>query len=196
MSSQYIVKIKTQMLQFRNCFIGLLMAMTVIAQAIAQSGAERESQERWAKAVDAYKKGDRDNSVPYFLIAAAAGLPDGAHAMGVVYEEGTVVPQNSKLAMKFFTCNAETGYLRSQLKLMRLYEDGVLVPKNLGEAYFWALIASSNAPGSSSSDIEYRNAIVMLRNGLAKKVGVATAEKIQKKAQAWKPVTKECYFKS
>ncbi len=172
------------------------MALTVSSQAIAQSGAERESQERWTKAVEAYKKGDRDNSVPYFLIAAAAGLPDGAHAMGVVYEEGTVVPKNSKLAMKFFTCNAETGYLRSQLKLMRVYEDGTLAPKNLGEAYFWSLIASSNVSISSSSDIEYRNAIVMLRNGLEKKVGITAAEKIQKKAQVWKPVIKECYFKS
>jgi TPR repeat protein len=98
--------------------------------------------------------------------------------------------------MKFFTCNAETGYLRSQLKLIIAYEDGVLVAKNLGEAYFWSLIASSSVSGSSSSDIETRNSIVALRNGLAKKVGIATAEKIQKKAQAWKPVAKECYFKN
>lgn len=184
------------MLLFRNSFISFLMALAITSHTYAQSGPERESQERWSRAVEAYKKGDRDNSVPYFLIAAAAGLPDGAHAMGIVYEEGTVVPKNSKLAMKFFTCNAETGYLRSQLKLMRAYDEGVLVPRNLDEAYFWSLIASSNVSGSSSSDIEYRNAIVTLRNGLEKKVGIATSEKIQKKAQAWKPVTKECYFKN
>ena len=182
------------MLQFRNCFIGLLLAMTVIAQAIAQSGAERESQERWAKAVDAYKKGDRDNSVPYFLIAAAAGLPDGAHAMGIVYEDGTLVPQNSKLAMKYFICNAETGYFKSQLKLVISYHDGVLVSKNLGEAYFWALIASANVSDLSPTDKETKSYVLIMRNGIAKKISNDVIEKMQKKAQVWKPSKKECYF--
>ncbi len=187
------------MFQLRNLFIGLLMALTVTSQTFAQSREERESQERWTKAVEAYKRGDRDNSVPYFLIAAAAGMPDGAHAMGIVYEEGTVVPQNSKLAMKYFICNAETGYLKSQLKLMRTYEDGVLVPKNLVEAYFWAVIAAANTDGllmDGKSDPAMKNAIVVIRNGLAKKLTIEAVQKTQNRAKVWKPQNKECFFES
>ena len=183
------------MLKLKQSILILLVMAALAPISRAEPETEHQFQEGWTKAVEAYRSGDRDNSIPYFMMAAAAGLPNGAHAMGVVYEDGTLVPQNSKLAMKYFTCNAETGYLRSQLKLITAYQEGVLVNKNLGDAYFWALIASANMSDISLSDKETKSFIVTIRNGLAKKIGNDSVEKIQRKAQIWKPFKKECYFK-
>lgn len=184
------------MLKFKQSILVLLVMAALAPISRAEPDTERESQERWTKAVEAYRNGDRDNSIPYFMISAYAGLPNGAHAMGIVYEDGTLVPQNSKLAMKYFICNAETGYFKSQLKLIITYHDGVLVSKNLGEAYFWALLASANVSNLSPSDKETKNYVLVMRNELAKKIDNAAIEKIQKKSQMWKPSKKECYFQN
>ena len=98
--------------------------------------------------------------------------------------------------MKYFICNAETGYFKSQLKLIITYQDGVLVSKNLGEAYFWALLASANVSNLSPSDKETKNYVLIMRNELAKKIDNAVIEKMQKKSQMWKPSKKECYFQN
>ena len=184
------------MLNFKHSILVLLIMVAIAPISGAQSVIDREHQEDWTKAVEAYKKGDRDNSIPFFMIAAYAGLPWGAHAMGIVYEDGTLVPQNSKLAMKYFICNAETGYFKSQLKLIISYQDGVLVPKNLGEAYFWALLASANVSDLSLSDKETKSYVLIIRNGIAKKISNDVIEKMQKKAQMWKPSKKDCYFQN
>ena len=182
------------MLNFKHSILVLLIMVAIAPKSGAQSVTDRDLQEDWSKAVEAYKKGDRDNSIPFFMIAAYAGFQHGAHAMGIVYEDGTLVPQNSKLAMKYFICNAETGYFKSQLKLMISYQDGVLVSKNLGEAYFWALIASANVSDLSPTDKETKSYVLIMRNGLAKKISNDVIEKMQKKAQVWKPSKKECYL--
>lgn len=180
------------MIRLKMLISALMVAMLLPTFAFAKSDQDIQYQRDWKMAVDAYKRGDKDNSVPYFMIDAGLGIPDGSHAMGVVYEEGVVLPQNSKMAMKYFACNAEAGYWKSQGKLAILYEDGVLVKRNLQEAYFWSLIVTSNIPPDSTPEL--KKSFITVRNHLSKKLSPEVVEKIQKKASAWTPTKKVCYF--
>ena len=178
-------------LQVRMLFMAIVCifscALTLSSYA-DDDGDAKKYQKDWKDAVQRYERGDYDRAVLEFGLSAAAGLPEGAHAMGVVYDEGKAYPRNLKLAFKYYLCAAEMGYARSQIKVALMYASGSGVDKNINDAYFWLLLASSN------KYTEDRSEVVSARDSIGKKVPASSREKAEFKALNWKPKPQTCLF--
>jgi TPR repeat protein len=85
---------------------------------------------------------DPREAVKWYKMAAEGGNPDAQVELGQRYEDGEAVEQNFKLAAEWFRKAAEhvpdlggAGQGRNQLGL--LYLEGLGVPRDYVQAYFW-----------------------------------------------------------
>jgi len=172
-------------------FLALIVTLCLSSNSFSQR-TEADYAKDWAEAVANYNKGNYSEAVAFFLISAASGIPEGAHAMGVAYHDGNAFPRNYELAFKYYECASEIGLFRSQVRLATYYLDGLGVQKNNEKAYFWLLLASSN----QFPDANILEAVKTIRDSTEKKLSTSLRAKIQQEANRWKPKKKEqCYFK-
>ncbi len=96
------------------------------------------------KGVAAYESGDFATALGEFRPLAEQGDADAQYNLGVMYEKGRGVPQDDKIALKWFTLSAEQGYARAQNNLGVMYYNGEGVIKDNVYAHMWGNIAASN----------------------------------------------------
>jgi hypothetical protein len=68
---------------------------------------------------------------------AEAGNTEAQYKLGKMYEEGLGVPQDSKLAAKWYLKAAEKGNGQAQYKMGTMYTRGRGVPRDIMEAAKW-----------------------------------------------------------
>ncbi len=87
-----------------------LCVIQLLTLALYVNANERvDAMRDWEKARIDYAEGRYDSAHAQFLIFAASGFKEGAHVMGIIYEEGKAVPRSMSLAMQYFECAASAG---------------------------------------------------------------------------------------
>ena len=64
--------------------------------------------------------------------------------LGVMYEDGTGVPQDYAAALKWYSLAANQGYALAQNNLAMMYENGTGILQNNVVAHMWYNLASAN----------------------------------------------------
>ncbi len=85
----------------------------------------------------AYYKGDHHRAHSIWLKEAVEGHAESQFALGALYTEGGVIPQDFSLAAKWFKKAAEQNIPDAQFNLAILHSQGLGVEKNLATAAHW-----------------------------------------------------------
>ena len=84
-----------------------------------------------------------DNAYPWFLKAAAQGLPDGSYAVSQILSNGTLaVPRDDAKAREYLAKAANRGYDTAQLDLGRWLVEGRGGPRDYVSGFGWTLRAA------------------------------------------------------
>ena len=131
-------------------------------------------------ATDAYKRKDYETAYKLFLPLAEQGNTQAQSNLGLMYDNGTGVPQDYKEAVKWYRLAAEQGDASAQYHLgIMHYNGGQGVPQDYALAHMWF-----NLCGSSEL---IRPGCVNKRNIVEKKMTPQQIEKAQEMAINWKP---------
>ena len=82
------------------------------------------------------------SSIDEIRTEAAQGDAKSQNRLGVMYDKGDGVRQDSGEAVKWFRKAADQGYAMAQFTLGGMYFQGEGVRENNGEAYMWTLLAA------------------------------------------------------
>jgi TPR repeat protein len=80
---------------------------------------------------------------------AAKGDAAAQNALGLRYATGDGVKPDEREAVNWFTRAANQGYIAAQSKLGSVYFRGRNIPQNLGQAYFWMVLARASGDENS-----------------------------------------------
>ena len=139
-------------------------------------GDEDDLQEGW----DAYDRKDYKTTLRLWLPLAEEGNAEAQVLLGMMYSNGTGVPQDYKEAVKWYRLSAEQEYSAAQYNLGIMYYIGKGVPQDYALAHMWF-----NLCGSSGDKECVEN-----RNKVENKMTKQQIEKAQEMARNWKPKKK------
>ena len=91
-------------------------------------------------AQSAYGRGDYKTA--YRLFMAARSNAEAQNTLGVMYEKGQGVPEDSKEAIMWLKRAADQGYAAARYNLGLKYDKGRGVPQDYGEAMMWYRLAA------------------------------------------------------
>ncbi len=106
------------------------------------------------KGVAAYESGDFATALGEFRPLAEQGDARAQFNLGVMYEKGRGVPQDDKIALKWFTLAAEQGYARAQHNLGLMYDKGEGVPQDYKTAVKWYELATEQGKSSAQNNLK------------------------------------------
>lgn len=96
--------------------------LTAIALSVLVSTAT--GAETFDDAAAAHERGDHTNAARLMLALAEQGDAKAQYALGVMYVQGSGVPQNDAQAMKWFQHAADQGDARARYNLGVMYSTG------------------------------------------------------------------------
>ena len=122
-----------------------------------------------------------DASMERLRALAYQGNAVAQFALGLLYNDGSGVPQDYAEALKWYRKAAEQGHADAQAMLGFVYDDGLGVPQDYVQAHKWYNIAASRF---STSEKEKRKRViaVLMRDRLATKMTPAQIAEAQKLA--------------
>src|SRR5438132_944176 len=132
----------------------------------------------------AYFRGDYATALRLFRPLADQGNTVAQFNLGVMYKDGTGVPQDYLEAVKWERLAADQGYADAQSNLGNMYYQGQGVPQDYVQAHKWYNLAASRFPASETED---RAKVVKNRDLVAAKMTPAQIAEAQKLAREWKP---------
>ena len=127
--------------------------------------------------MDAYKRKDYKEAVRLWKPIAEQGDPDAQYSLGLMYQEGTGVPQDYKEAVRLYRIAAEQGVALAQYSLGFMHAKGTGVLQDYALAHMWFNLSGSNGN---------KNA-VFNRDIIEKRMSPSQIEKAQEMARNWKP---------
>ncbi len=104
------------------------------------------------------------------------------YKLGLLYDNGSGVPQDYAKAVKWYRKAAEQGYAKAQFMIGFMYYEGRGVTQDYVQAHVWYNLAVSRLPPS-----EARNNVGKVRDLLAKRMTPAQLSEAQKLAREWRP---------
>src|SRR5262249_20977092 len=113
---------------FKAIFAATILGLSFAAPVAAGPGED---------AMVAYARGDYATAVQLLRPLADQGDAQAQYNLGVLYENGQGVPQNSAEAVEWYRKAAEQGEARAQNNLASMYASGQGVPQNYAEAMKW-----------------------------------------------------------
>ncbi len=145
-----------------------------------------DAKAQWALGV-MYERGlgapqDYAKAVKWYRKAAEQGNADAQFNLGSMYVDGLGVPQVDAEAVGWWRKAAEQGMADAQYNLGLMYAKDRGVPQDYVQAYIWLNIAASSFPPG-----ENRDAVVNVRDIIAKRMTPAQISEAQKLAREWKP---------
>lgn len=102
---------------------------------------------------DAFDRGDYQTAVKEFKILVEQNDAGGQYALGIMYDLGEGVPQNSKEAVKYYRLAADQGHADAQNNLGVMYDQGEGVATDYKEAMKWYLLAAENGNSDAPNNI-------------------------------------------
>ncbi len=112
---------------------------------------------------------------------AARGNARAQTQLGYMYEHGLGVPQDYRLAAKWYHLAAEQGEPRGQHLLGLLFDKGFGVPIDFTEAYKWLNLAAAGAPPRD------RDYYIRIRDAVASKLPYGQTVAGQQRSRYWWP---------
>ena len=112
---------------------------------------------------------------------AARGDAQAQSALGFIYFQGEVVPQDYAEALKWFRLAAAQGDALAQHNLGLMYAKGYGVPQNHIEAHTWFTLAAASYTSKPN-----RDRAVAARDTEAARMTPAQIAEAQKLAREWK----------
>ena len=94
------------------------------------------------KGYTAYQSGDYATALREWTPLAEQGDAKSQHNLGVMYDDGTGVPQDDKTAVKWYRLAAKQGFATAQSNLGTMYETGKGVPQDDETAVKWYKLAA------------------------------------------------------
>ncbi len=149
--------------------LGLLLAFTTAAQAGYDQG------------LAAFGQGQFEVAIEEFRALAEEGHPGAEFMLGVMYFNGTGVPQDSKAAAIFFYQAAQQGDASAQLALGSIFIRGVGVWQDLIQAHIWLSLAAINGP------TDLQGNAVALRDATRRLMTPDEIAEAQRLVAAWRP---------
>ncbi|MEE9258500.1 MAG: tetratricopeptide repeat protein [Nitrospinaceae bacterium] len=115
---------------------------------------------------DAFDRGDYQTALNEFKALAEQKDALGQYGLGVMYDIGEGVPQNSEEAARWYRLSAEQGHADAQNNLGTMYEDGEGVQRDYREAVKWYRLAAENGNFDAPNNlgVMYLTGIGMTRN--------------------------------
>jgi TPR repeat protein len=96
------------------------------------------------KGLTAARSGDFATALREWRPLAEQGNVTAQYNLGLMYDNGTGVPQDYKTAAKWYRLAAEQGVAVAQGNLGEFYRIGKGVPQDIVYAHMWGNLASSN----------------------------------------------------
>ncbi len=121
----------------------------------------------------AYTRGDYATALRLWSPLAAQGYAEAQHNLGVMYENGTGVPQDYKEAVRLYRLAAAQGFALAQFNLGVMYDLGQGVVQDYVRAHMFFLLSASNGDSDASKN----------RDDVAKKLNSSQIQQAQEMAQ-------------
>ena len=112
------------------------------------------------KGIDAYDRGDYATALSEWRPLTEAGDADAQFNLGLMYDEGWGVAQDSAEAARLYRWAAEQGHASAQYNLGLLYANGWGVAQDDAEAAKWWRLAAEQGDADAQNDLGH-----MYRNG-------------------------------
>ena len=107
----------------------------------------------YQEAMDAFERGDSQVAVKEFRALAETNDAKGQYGLGIMYDLGEGVSQNSREAVKWYQRAAEQGYADAQNNLGVMYENGEGVARNYDTAIQWYRKAAESGNKDAPNNI-------------------------------------------
>ena len=145
----------------------------------------------------AFRKGDYETAIRLLRSLADQGDAPAQHILGLAYDKGRGVPQDTAAAVMWLRKAAEQGFAEAQNDLGFMYDQGRGVAQDstaaaawyrkaadqdYAQAYIWFDMAAANLAIKQERDTAVRN-----RHKVAAKMTPAQIAEAQKLAREWKP---------
>jgi hypothetical protein len=127
--------------------------------------------------LDAYNGQNYTEALRLCRPLAEQGEAKAQTALGVIYEQGQGVTQDSTQAASWFRKAAEQGEAKGQTALGVMYESGIGVPPDNVLACMWLNLAAAQRDGDAAK----------LRDSLARFMTPDQIAEAQRMAREWKP---------
>ena len=111
-----------------------------------------------AEGVEAIGKGDFKTALVQLQPLAEQGNADAQFNLGLMHFNGTGVPQEDQLALKWFRLSADQGDAFAQFALGNMYYMGRGVTRNFVASYALGNLAAANVPSSFTAPAQMRDA--------------------------------------
>jgi hypothetical protein len=102
---------------------------------------------------DHYSNKEYAEAYKLWLLAADANILEAYNNLGYLNYNGLGVEQNREEGVRLWRIAAVNGLAESQIHLSEVYSDGVILQKDLIEAYAWAKAAAYFTPQESDDDL-------------------------------------------
>ena len=158
-----------------------MAAWPVIALLVAGGAARPAQADAFARANEAYARGDFIRAVTLLTGPALRGDARAQAFLGFLYENGYGAPQAYDAAADLYVRAAVSGNPFGQGMLGLMYDKGHGVPQDFVLAYKWLNLAASRAPRHD------RDYFLRLRNAVASKMSPAQIAEGQYLALCWAP---------
>ena len=96
----------------------------------------------FATGKSAYYTGDFETAIREWTPLAESGMAEAQYRLGMIYDFGQGVPQDSKTAVKWYTLAAEQGVAGAQYLLALSYENGEGIYQDYKTAVEWYTLAA------------------------------------------------------
>jgi len=129
----------------------------------------------WDDGVAAYAAGDYATAYRSWFPDAEQGDAKAQFNLGIMYYEGTGVPENDTEAVKWYRMAAEQGDVSAQYNLGNMYGKGEGVPEDYVKAYMWWLLAKAQGDKEAAGNLDI----------VKKRMNTAQIGKAQALASEW-----------
>jgi len=132
---------------YRYLAFGLLVLLFSISMTVSAFGGQFED------ATAAYERGDYATAFRLMKPLAEKGDAKAQHNLGVMYDYGRGVPQDTTNALKWYRSAAEHGIPEAQHNLGLMYQKAQGVPQNYSEAAKWYRRAAEQGMADSQVNL-------------------------------------------
>ena len=107
------------------------------------------------RADKAYLHGAPRKAAQELRYLAEQGEPRAQYDLGLLYDTGEGVPQDSREAMKWYQLAAAQGEERAQYNLGLMYANGQGGPQDYVQGYYWISVAAAQGNAHAAEAREY-----------------------------------------
>ena len=134
------------------------MRVSLVLAGLALAAGMNSAQAGLVEGIQAISKGDFKQALVELQPLAEQGNADAQFNLGLMYFNGTGVPQDDQVALKWFRRSADQGNGFAQFALGNMYYMGRGVTANFVASYALGNLAAADVPASFTQPAQMRDA--------------------------------------